>query len=175
MGIHNGDAFEEVINRSNKIYKRKGIAIISKISTPMKPVLQGNKIVSAYYEEKSTVDFIGVCGGTAIAFDAKETKEKNRFPLSNIKKHQIDFMKLWALHGGDTFLIINFVKLNRVFRLDLTTLDWYWNQYQENKGKRGFGSIPLNEFEVNCTELSSRNGILLDYLEGVYKSNAKND
>lgn len=166
MGIHKGDAFEEIINKSNEAYKRKGIAIISKISTPMKPIRQGKKIVSAYYEEKSTLDYIGICDGIPIAFDAKETSEENRFPLSNIKEHQIDFMTQWDLHGGYTFLVVNFVKINRAFRLDLTTLEWYWYKYLENKGKKGFGSIPLNEFECNCKELTSRKGILLDYLEG---------
>lgn len=53
------------------------------------------------------------------------------------------------------------------FRLDWTTLSWYWQQYQSNRVKRGFGSIPINEFECNCKQLKSRDGIILDYLEGI--------
>ncbi|WP_236913311.1 Holliday junction resolvase RecU [Clostridium sp. Cult1] len=167
MSYHRGDGFEEIINLANLSYKRKGIALIQKIATPMKPIRRGKKIVSAYYEEKSTLDYIGVYEGVPIAFDAKETKEETRFPLSNIQNHQISFMGNWNKHGGITFLLIYFTKLNAVYRLDWITLGWYWRQYQENRGKRGFGSIPLSEFECNCKQLNSRDGIILDYLEGI--------
>lgn len=167
MGYHKGDVFEEIINISNEVYKNKGIALIQKISTPMKPISRGSKIISAYYEEKSTLDYIGVFASLPIAFDAKETKEITRFPLSNIQDHQIEFMKNWYKHGGLAFLLINFTKLDEVYRLDWTTLSWYWKQYQENRGKRGFGSIALNEFRCNCKKLKSRDGIILDYLEGI--------
>lgn len=169
LGYHKGDGFEEVINLANLTYKRKGIALVQKIATPMKPIRKGKRIVSAYYEEKSTLDYIGVYESIPIAFDAKETKEETRFPLSNVQSHQIRFMENWYKHGGVTFLLIHFKKLNAVYRLDWITLDWYWQRYQENRGKRGFGSIPLNEFECNCKKLKSRNGIILDYLEGIEK------
>lgn len=167
MSYHKGDVFEEIINMSNKVYKRKEIALVQKIATPMKPIRRGKQIVSAYYEEKSTLDFIGLYKGVPIAFDAKETKEENRFPLSNIQDHQIEFMEEWDKHGGIAFLLINFTKLDKVYRLDWKTLSWYWKKYQENKGKRGFGSIAINEFESNCKKIRSRDGIMLDYLEGL--------
>ncbi|MBU5437613.1 Holliday junction resolvase RecU [Tissierella sp. MSJ-40] len=68
--MHKGDAFEETINISNRTYKRKGIALVQKIATPMKSVRRGKQIVTAmksvrrgkqivtaYYEEKSTLDY----------------------------------------------------------------------------------------------------------------------
>lgn len=167
MGYHKGDIFEEIINISNKAYKNKGIALVQKISTPMKPIRKGKQIISAYYEEKSTLDFIGVFRGIPLAFDAKETKEENRFPLSNVSDHQIEFMKEWDKHGGITFLLVNFKKLDKIYRLDWKTLSGYWTQHKENKGKKGFGSISINDFECNCKSISSRNGIILDYLEGI--------
>lgn len=177
MSYHKGDAFEEIINMSNKVYKRKGIALIQKISTPMKPIRRGKQIVSAYYEEKSTLDFVGIYEGIPIAFDAKETKEERRFPLGNIQDHQIKFMENWDEHGGITFLVINFKKLDKVYRLNWKILKEYWEQYQENRGKRGFGSIPIEFFETNCISIKSRNGIMLDYLEGIkdgYKETTNN-
>ena len=57
MGYHKGDVFEEIINISNKVYKRKGIALVQKVSTPMKPIRRGKEIVSAYYEEKKHIRF----------------------------------------------------------------------------------------------------------------------
>lgn len=167
MGYHKGDIFEEIINISNKVYSRKEIALVQKIATPMKPIRRGKQIVSAYYEEKSTLDYIGIYDSIPIAFDAKETKETTRFPLSNVQDHQVEFMKKWYKHGGLAFLLIYFTRLDAAYRLDWTTLNWYWKRYQENRGKRGFGSIPINEFECNCKQLESRNGIMLDYLEGI--------
>lgn len=167
MGYHKGDTFERIINMANTTYKRKGIALVQKIPTPMKPIRRGKQIISAYYEEKSTLDFIGVYKGIPIAFDAKETKEENRLPLNNVQDHQIEFMKEWDKHGGIAFLLINFTKLDETYRLDWSTLKKYWEKYQENKGKRGFGSIGLNEFQCNCKKLKSRDGIMLDYLEGI--------
>lgn len=167
MGYHKGDAFENMINLANKAYKIKGIAEINKIATPMKPIRNGRYIVGAFYDEKSILDYVGVYKGIPIAFDAKETSEDDRFSLKNIKPHQVDFMERWVNNGGQAFLLIHFKKLNRVYRLDWTTLSWYWKQYIENKGKRGFGSIPLNEFECNCKLIKSRDGIVLDYLEGL--------
>lgn len=169
MSYHKGDAFEEIINISNKVYKRKGIALVQKIATPMKPIRRGKQIVSAYYEEKSTLDFVGVHKGIPIAFDAKETKEETRFPLSNIADHQIEFMENWDKHGGITFILIHLTKLDRVYRLDWKMLKPYWNQYQENRGKRGFASIAVEELETYCQRIKSRDGIMLDYLEGIEK------
>ncbi|MEF9952939.1 MAG: Holliday junction resolvase RecU [Clostridium sp.] len=164
MGIHRGDLFEEIINHSNRIYKNKGIALIQKIATPMKPKRAGNKIVGAYYEEKSTLDYIGTCNGQAIAFDAKETSNKNSFPLKNIKDHQIDFMHEWVNNGGQAFLLINFKVYRKVFRIDFNQIQPIWKRYKSNPGVRGMCSIPYDFFISNCKEIKSGRGAALDYL-----------
>ena len=67
-----GALFEQEIKYANESYKRRGIALIQKISTPWKVVRSGKKIVSAFPEEKSTLDFRGtVKGGLSISFDCK--------------------------------------------------------------------------------------------------------
>ena len=38
----------------------------------------------------------------------------------------------------------------------------YWDRWQSNKGKRGFNYIPVDSMR----EVKSRNGIVLDYIEG---------
>ena len=121
MGIHKGDAFEDQVNWSNRGYKVQNKALIQKIPTPMKPIRKGNKIISAYYEEKSTLDYIGVYRGIPIAMDAKETSEEDKFPLSNVKDHQVEFMHNWVNNGGQAFLLVHFKKLNKVYRLDYMT------------------------------------------------------
>jgi recombination protein U len=166
---HRGDAFETIINYANEQYKNKGIALIQKIATPMKPKRRGKDIIGAYYEEKSTLDYIGVYEGLAISFDAKETKEISGFPLSNVADHQYEFMKKWTENGGRSFLVVNFVTLNQTYRLEFYQLDWYWKQAKANPGVRGLHRIPTEEFTQNTTQLRSKNGIALDYLKGITK------
>ncbi|NBI08260.1 Holliday junction resolvase RecU [Senegalia massiliensis] len=167
MGIHRGDTFEEIINISNVMYKRKGIALIQKIATPVKVLRrQGHRITNGYFEQKSTLDFIGTYRGRPIAFDAKETKE-NRFPLKNIHEHQLKFMESWHRNGGQTFILVSFASYNKVYKLDYKDLIFYWDRWKRNKGRRGYASIPYEHFKLNCKELASKDGILLDYLEGV--------
>ncbi|KMT21576.1 Holliday junction resolvase RecU [Clostridium cylindrosporum] len=164
MGVHRGDIFEEIINHSNKVYKNKGIAIVQKIATPMKPKRAGSKIIGAYYEEKSTLDYIGTCNGQAIAFDAKETSNKNNLPLKNIKEHQIDFMSEWEKHGGIAFLLVNFKAHGKVFKIEFQQIQPYWKLYKSNPGIKGMCSIPYEYFINNCKEVTSGRGAVLDYL-----------
>lgn len=71
-----GMAFEKLINLSNEMYQREGVALINKRPTPVK---------DGYYESKSTVDYDGVYRGRAIAFEAKSTNEINRFDLKTLR------------------------------------------------------------------------------------------
>ena len=61
-----GSTLEELINRSNEQYREKGLALIQKVPTPITPVRiakDTRQITLAYFEQKSTVDYIGaVCG-----------------------------------------------------------------------------------------------------------------
>lgn len=168
MGIHRGDAFEEVINWSNQGYRIQNKAKVVKVPVPVKVLKRiKNMITKAFFEEKAFLDYVGIAKGIAVAFDAKETEEVDRFPLKNVKQHQIDSIREWTTQGGQAFLLVNFKMINKTYRLDATTLLWYWDQYQMNKGKRGYAYIPLREFECNCKLIKSRNGIALDYLEGI--------
>ncbi len=58
-----GSTLEELINRSNEQYREKGLALIQKIPTPITPIRiakESRQITLAYFEQKSTVDYIGV-------------------------------------------------------------------------------------------------------------------
>ena len=56
-----GSTLEELINRSNEQYREKGLALIQKVPTPITPVRiakDTRQITLAYFEQKSTVDYI---------------------------------------------------------------------------------------------------------------------
>lgn len=70
-----GSTLEELINRSNEFYLEKNLALIQKIPTPITPLKidkEHRHITLAYFEQKSTVDYIGVVQGIPVCFDAKE-------------------------------------------------------------------------------------------------------
>lgn len=106
-----GMDLEDLINQSNEYYLNENIAIIYKKPTPItiSEVKYGNKervITKAYFRTPSTLDYNGIYRSKYIDFDAKETKNKTSFPLSNIHEHQLLHMKRVIEHGGITFLII---------------------------------------------------------------------
>lgn len=86
-----GMAFEATINLVNQLYKSRKIAIINKRPTPVKVLKsKGTKVLSGYFEEKSTVDYDGVYRGRPIYFEAKSVQTVTRFDLSNLHQHQKD-------------------------------------------------------------------------------------
>ena len=66
---------EDLINRTNEKYLENGLALIQKIPTPITPInidKTSRHITLAYFEKKSTVDYIGVVHGIPVVFYDKE-------------------------------------------------------------------------------------------------------
>ena len=103
-----GSVLEELINYANQKYKDKGLALIQKIPTPITPVRfdkESRHITLAYFEKKSTVDYIGAVQGIPVCFDAKECAV-DTFSLQNLHPHQVEFMKNFEKQNGISFLLI---------------------------------------------------------------------
>lgn len=89
-----GSALEELLNYTNERYRQQKLALIQKIPTPIKPIRiekESRHITLAYFDQKSTVDYIGTVQGIPVCFDAKECAA-DTFPLQNVHAHQIQFM-----------------------------------------------------------------------------------
>jgi len=159
-----GSAFEELIDMTNQLYAQKGLAVIQKVPTPITPVAVDNKsrtITSAYFEKKSTIDFIGVAQGISICFDAKETRQLN-FPLKNIHAHQIEFMEAFRKQQGISFLLIHFTTLGEIFLLPSEELA----KYHKNATAGGRKSIPYSQFNPAFI-VPNKNGFPVHYLVAV--------
>ena len=105
-----GSTLEEMINSTNEVYRKKKLALVQKIPTPITPVefdQESRRITKAFFEKDSTVDYIGVVQEIPICFDAKEC-HSDTFSLQNIHEHQYEFMKEFEEQGGISFLIIYF-------------------------------------------------------------------
>ena len=93
---------------TNDKYRSQKLALVQKVPTPIKPITidqTTRHITLAYFEQKSTVDYIGVVQGIPICFDAKECAT-DRFPLANVHEHQIRFMKEFEEQDGIAFLFV---------------------------------------------------------------------
>ena len=88
-----GSTLEDLINRTNEAYRLRHLALIQKVPTPITPVDMNSQrqITLAYFDKKSTVDYIGAVQGIPVCFDAKECAA-DTFPLQNLHEHQVEFM-----------------------------------------------------------------------------------
>lgn len=69
-----GSFLEELVNMTNEKYQTQNLALVQKIPTPIKPInidQETRHITLAYFEQKSTVDYIGVVQGIPICFEQK--------------------------------------------------------------------------------------------------------
>lgn len=140
---HRGDGTENLINVINNIYRLKNIALVTKTPTPIKVLsIKKGKIVNAFFEEKSTVDYTGIVQGYGIAFDAKETNEIS-FPLKNIHQHQIDYMEDFKNQKGCSFIICNFKRVDKFFLIPFEVIKKYW----EDASCGGRKSIPIKALD----------------------------
>ncbi len=155
-----GSTLEEILNLTNEQYRKEGLALIQKIPTPIKPIeINSSKrvITLAYFEQKSTVDYIGVMHGIPICFDAKECGKKS-LPFSNIHPHQVSFMKEFSAQGGLAFLLVHFTVYQEYYLLPIEILAAYY----EYEGSRKRSSVPYNAFDKEL--LIPETGALLHYL-----------
>jgi recombination protein U len=161
-----GSAFEEMIDLTNRLYSQKGLAVIQKVPTPITPIAVDNKartITHAYFEKKSTVDFIGVAQSLAICFDAKETREQS-LPLRNIHEHQIEFMENFRKQNGVSFLLVHFQTKNEIFLLPSEVLA----KYKKAESEGGRKSIPYSAFD-SALIVPNANGFPVHYLVALNK------
>ena len=64
-----GSTLEDLVNRTNDQYREKGLALIQKIPTPITPVRmdkENRHITLAYFDQRSTVDYIGAVQGIPV-------------------------------------------------------------------------------------------------------------
>ena len=140
-----GSAFEEAINKTIELYRTKKIALIQKIPTPITPVKldkASHQIKLAYFEKKSTVDYIGVVQEIPVCFDAKEC-QTDIFPIKNIHEHQYKFMTEFEEQGGVSFLLIEFTNKNLVYYMTFKELTKFVKR--SKTGLKRFNISELNE------------------------------
>lgn len=159
-----GSVLEDLLNRTNEKYRLNHLALIQKIPTPITPInidKQNRHITLAYFEQKSTVDYIGTVQGIPVCFDAKECATTT-FSLSNIHTHQVDFMSDFENQGGVSFLLIYFTSQNTFYYLTYQKMMEFWNR-SLNGGRKSFRYDELDPVYI----IPQNKDVFVPYLEAL--------
>ena len=157
-----GSTLEELINHTNDRYREKKLALIQKVPTPITPIeidKASRHITLAYFDQKSTVDYIGAVQGIPVCFDAKESAVST-FPLQNIHPHQMRFMREFEGQGGIAFIILYYTALNEMYYIPLADLNRFWER-MEAGGRKSFTYEEIDR----SFQIRSHRDMLVHYLD----------
>ncbi len=157
-----GSSLEDLINMTNEKYLSSGLGLIQKIPTPIKPInidKDTRHITLAYFDQKSTVDYIGVVQGVPVCFDAKESAT-DTYPLQNIHQHQIEFMDNFEKQKGIAFIILDFTARNERYYVPFRDL----KVFSDRAAAGGRKSFCYDEIDKDYV-IHTKEGALVHYLE----------
>lgn len=113
-----GMQFEADISKCCDYYRELEIADIYKRPTPIKVVKMSKTkkgmIEEAYFQEKSTTDYVGIYKGKYIDFECKETIHDG-VPYHMIREQQFRHLDLITKLGGIGFFLVSFKKAQEVY------------------------------------------------------------
>lgn len=161
-----GSALEDMINHSNEVYRERKLALIQKIPTPITPITiekETRHITLAYFDQKSTVDYIGAVQGIPVCFDAKECAV-NTFPLHNVHEHQIQFMQEFEEQGGVAFIILSWTGRDEIYYIPFDELKGFWDRMQRGGRK----SFTYDEMDKSF-RIGRQRDVLVHYLAMIQK------
>lgn len=167
-----GSTLEDMINHSNEVYREKKLALIQKIPTPITPITidkATRHITLAYFDQKSTVDYIGTVQGIPVCFDAKECAVKT-FPLQNVHEHQILFMKEFEEQGGIAFVILHYTSLDEIYYLPFADLYRFWQRMQQG-GRKSFTYEEIDKAFI----IRHQKDVLVHYLDAIQRDLNRRD
>ena len=158
-----GSALEDLVNRTNEVYAAHALAMIQKVPTPITPINIDKKtrhITLAYFDQKSTVDYIGAVQGIPVCFDAKEC-HTDTFPLQNIHAHQVEFMRQFEAQQGVAFFLIHYKKRDVFYYLPFRDLLVFWERMEQGGRK----SFRFEELKEQYFFSMGRGGVFVPYLQ----------
>ncbi|MBP3458467.1 MAG: Holliday junction resolvase RecU [Lachnospiraceae bacterium] len=161
-----GSTLEDLINRTNEKYRENGLALIQKVPTPITPMKidqETRHITLAYFDQKSTVDYIGAVQGIPVCFDAKECAV-DTFSLQNIHEHQVLFMNDFEKQEGVAFFIINFTHRDILYYLSFRQMMGFWNRAKAG-GRKSFRFEELDQSYI----FEGKAGLFVPYLDMIQK------
>ncbi len=157
-----GSQLESMINHTIEVYREKRLAVIQKVPTPITPINMNrdhSQITLAYFDQKSTVDYIGVVQGVPVCFDAKECA-RDFWPLANFHPHQLQFMKDFETQGGVSFLVLSFTARNENYYIPSRDAFRFWDRMEQG-GRKSFRYDEID----HRYQIRSHQDMLVHFLE----------
>ena len=154
-----GSDLEELINLTIERFDgppRRRLSI-----TPIEIDKSTRHITLAYFDQKSTVDYLGVVQGIPVCFDAKECAS-DTFPLANLHAHQVAFMTEFEKQEGIAFLLIAFTNRREYYYMPYREMMEFWER-MERGGRKSFSIAELDPRYF----LDAGQGLSLPILEGL--------
>ena len=154
------------MNKTNEKYKDNHLALIQKVPTPITPIRidkETRHITLAYFDQKSTVDYIGAVQGIPVCFDAKESAQ-DTFSLQNIHEHQVDFMEKFERQEGISFIIIYYTHKDEMYYLPFS----YIKKFYDRSNAGGRKSFRFDEIDTTY-KITSKSGVPVHFLEALQK------
>lgn len=164
-----GMTLEKDLDQTNQYYLESGRAVIHKKPTPVQivnvdyPSRNKARIDEAYFKVPSTSDYNGIYRGRYIDFEAKETRNDQRFPFINIHAHQVDHMKQCYEQGGMVFIIIRFSLYDESYLMPIEHFLPFWEAFQ-NGGRK---SIRYQDIKESALLLNQGMNPRISYLDAV--------
>lgn len=157
---------------TNDKYRESGLALIQKIPTPITPIdidKSTRHITLAYFDQKSTVDYIGAVQGIPVCFDAKESATMT-FSLQNIHEHQVEFMRDFEKQQGIAFFLINYTEEDIRYYLRFQDMLKFWER-AKNGGRKSFKFSELDDKWI----IPDKRGIMVPYLDMIQQDIMERD
>ncbi|ARK23287.1 hypothetical protein SporoP37_00335 [Sporosarcina sp. P37] len=156
-----GMQLEKLIETTNKMYRATGFADVKKVPTPVRITSNNGGRINGMVVKGDLVDFVGVCQGRAVIFDAKQTSTRTSFSLSNVADHQYETLMSWWKQGAHAFVLLYFSERGEHYMLHMGLLQEYW----ENAQQGGRKSIEYSVISSRCEPLQAEEGYPLHYLK----------
>ena len=155
-----GSTFEAKLIRVFNKYRKEGKAYIIKIPGEVTIIRKGAKIVNAIHRQKSDcLDFLGLMpDGRGIVFEAKTTKNKTSFPLSNIQDYQYELADELLGYVKSVFYIVEFRELDEIYLVHSSKI----KEFIKNNERK---SIPISWFREKENAILMEDLDILKYLE----------
>lgn len=156
---------EDLLNHTIARYREASLALIQKVPTPITPVnidAETRHITLAYFDQKSTIDYIGVVQGVPVCFDAKEI-HVDTFTLQNVHEHQMAFMEDFEKQQGVAFFILYYAHKNEFYYMPYRDMKKFWDRAKSG-GRKSFTYDELDKTRLIDT-VSSLNVHFLPHLQ----------
>lgn len=167
-----GSTLEDLINHTIARYRENGLALVQKVPTPITPVnidAKTRHITLAYFDQKSTVDYIGVVQGVPVCFDAKEI-HVDTFTLQNVHEHQIEFMNDFEKQNGVAFFILYYAHRNEFYYMPFRDMKFFWERAKDG-GRKSFTYEELDK----TRKIDTQNSLNVHFLPHLQKDLLERD